>query len=438
MSISSFFGVSRCGLGLFLDVAGQVLVAAAAAAGVMAVAGCSARAAQPAVAMAPPPPVTPDPRVGSAALDGGISGGALSSALSSPANSTLLDPPAAAGQGNEIWSAPPRPGPGAAPAVGTSSMNGGSMTGGAGAQARPTPESVASAKERKRAQKAEVDAMLADAMVPPAGPAARGSVALRVADRAIAPLQDTLVAIDAAQRVVVENLRNVEVVAFKASRTACGDGRDVASQLDTAQGELQATHRVLDVAVQGEGFLQIQVYTPEKPAGTVGFTRNGRLYVAKDGTLVAGKPDGYKLIPPIAVPVGTTELKVEQDGTVKAAQAGADKPTPQVIGKLTLARFTDASALQPLGGGVYGESDSSGSAVESPAGERGTGVMMQGFIEAGNVDLIRERMRMRFLQGWRATVLAAMNGETDQAAANNEDGAAAAAGPRGQRSGNLK
>jgi flagellar basal body rod protein FlgG len=402
MSHSSFFGVSRSGLGLLADVAGQVLVAAAAAAGVMAVAGCSSRAAQPPVAMAAPPAATPDPRAAATPP-------AMSSALSAPADAALFDTPAspAAGQG-DVWTSSPRAaGNAAGPAGGATSS-------------RQATDPAATARERKRARQAEVDALIAEAAIPPAGPAARGSVALRAADRAIAPLADTLAAIDAAQRVVVENLRNTEVTGFKASRTACGDGRDVASQLDTSHGEMQATHRLLDVAVRGDGFLQIQVYTPERPAGAVGFTRNGRLYVSpKDGTLVVGKEDGWKVIPPIAVPVGTTELKVEPDGTVRITQAGAEKPAPQAIGRLTLVRFTDPSALQPLGGGVYGESESSGAAVESGGGERGAGTFVQGFLEASNVDLVRERMRMRFLQTWRATVLAALDGEADPVPADD-------------------
>lgn len=286
---------------------------------------------------------------------------------------------------------------------------------------RAAIDPVASAAEVRASKRAAVEHLLNEAMTPPRAAPAKPARALGVADRAVAPLADTLAAIDAAQRVVVENLRNVEAAGFKASRTACGDGRDVASQLDLAQGELQSTGRPLDVGIQGDGFFEVQVYTPDHPNGTVGFTRNGRLFVAKDGTLVVGQGDGYQLIPPLKVPVGTTALAVEQDGNIRATAAGATnpatgKPMAEVVGRLTLARFTDPSALRPLGGGLYAETEASGHAVDSAPAERGAGAIMQGYVEASNVDLTRERMRLRFLQAWRATILAAVDGDAAEPA----------------------
>ncbi len=78
-------------------------------------------------------------------------------------------------------------------------------------------------------------------------------------------------------------------------------------------------------------------------------------------------------------------------------------------GRIHLVRFTDPTALRPLGGGIYAETDASGPAVESPAGERGAGAVLQGHLESSNVDLIRERLRLRFLQSWRASILGALD-----------------------------
>ncbi|MDB5296303.1 MAG: flagellar basal-body rod protein FlgG, partial [Phycisphaerales bacterium] len=270
------------------------------------------------------------------------------------------------------------------------------------------PDAAASGTERKRAQRAEIDAMLNEAMQPPLAPPTRAAVALGASEKAVAPLVDTLAAIDAAQQVIVENLRNIETVGFKGSRTAVGDGKDVARQLDVTDGELQPTHRMLDVAIQGDGFLQVQVYTPEKPESSVGFTRNGRLYMNRKGEVVVGEAEGYKLIPPLLLPPGTTKLTIDAAGRVAAARDTADSPTPAAVGRIHLARFTDPTALRPLGGGIYAESAASGPATESPAAERGAGTVLQGFLEASNVDLVRERLRLHFLQTWRAGLIGAI------------------------------
>jgi flagellar basal body rod protein FlgG len=368
--------------GLLADMAGQILIAGAAAVGIVAVAGgCGSRAPAPAA-------VQPQP-----------AGPAIPSQQIRTADITLLDeyPPQ---QPYNPRQTPP------------------------GRTQRPPPRQseadIANAYERDRARRVESDALMADALTPAPFPTASGAAALRAADRAVAPLADTLAAIESAQRVVVDNVRNVETPGFKASRTAVSESRDIASQIDPAQGELIATQRALDVAIQGDGFFQITVYTPEHPGGATGFTRNGKLFMNRSGELVVGQVDGYQLLPPIKLPPGATQVQIDQDGRVTVTQAGADDPKPAAIGQIHLARFTDPTALRPLGGGIYAETEASGQAVESPANDRGAGALLQGHLESSNVDLVRERMRLRFLQGWRSSIVSSLDADSGRTSRTSE------------------
>ncbi|HEX8915537.1 MAG TPA: flagellar hook-basal body complex protein, partial [Humisphaera sp.] len=133
--------------------------------------------------------------------------------------------------------------------------------------------------------------------------------------------------------------------------------------------------------------------------------------------IVVGQLDGYQLLPQLKLPPGATQVQIDQDGRVNVLRAGADDPKPTTIGQIALARFTDPTALRPLGGGIYAETEASGQAVESPANDRGAGAILQGHLEASNVDLVRERMRLRFLQGWRASIIGALDGDAHKSTA---------------------
>jgi flagellar basal body rod protein FlgG len=408
MSHARFSFFCSSGFGLVAGAAGQLLVAAAAVAGVICVAGCqNAQQAQWIQQQQ-----LAQQRQQAELVQQQQQAAAMRSLNAASPQGTMIEQPP--------QTFPPQQNPPA-------QLN---------KQTRPRiTDPVASQAERKKSQRPAIDAAVGDALAPAQQPAtaSRGTAALRVADAAIKPLADTLTAIESAQRVVVDNLRNAETPGFKASRTACGDSRDVTKQLDVTQGELQATQRSFDIAIQGEGFLQVQVYvasqnSKEQSEPIVGFTRNGRLYVSKDCHLVVGE-EGYQIVPPIQVPVGTTEIRVEANGMIRVAQPGSDKPGLQPLQRLVIARYTDPSALQPLSAGIYAETSASGSAVESSAGERGAGTISQGYLDASNVDLIKERMRLRFLQNWRATILAAMDGEVNTSATPQAEAAVPAAAP---------
>src|SRR5690606_4190072 len=118
------------------------------------------------------------------------------------------------------------------------------------------------------------------------------------------------------------------------------------------------------------------------------YTRNGNFFVNNVGELVLGLGDGYKLIPPITVPVGTTDVSISQEGIVEVTRAGENQKI--VVGQLKLIQFINPQGLRQLGQSLYTETDASGEPLESNPGEDGAGQILQGFLESSNVDPVKE------------------------------------------------
>jgi flagellar basal-body rod protein FlgG len=214
--------------------------------------------------------------------------------------------------------------------------------------------------------------------------------------------------------VVANNLSNAETTAFKRSRvnfedlyytavkqpgttTANGDispagiyvglGVKISNtQLDTEQGPMENTGRQLDVGIQGQGFFKVKIL-PTVSNGS-GYTRNGNFFVNKDGDLVLGMGDGYKLDPQIKIPKGTTDVSISTDGKVTATVPG--KLQPDTVGQLEINQFINPQGLNLLGGSIYTETEASGKPLQSKPGENGAGQVLQGFLEASNVDPVKE------------------------------------------------
>lgn len=215
--------------------------------------------------------------------------------------------------------------------------------------------------------------------------------------------------------VVANNLANAETTAFKGSRVNFEDlmysiikqpgatgsnSNDVSpaglfvglgtkisnTQLDFSQGSMESTGRMLDVGIQGQGFFKIQLL-PTIGNG-IGYTRNGTFFVNSVGNLVLGMGDGYKLIPPIVIPNGTTDVSIATDGTINVLKSGAT--AKQKVGQLQLTQFVNPQGLSLLGGGIYTETDSSGKPVDGKPGENGAGTILQNFLEGSNVDPVKE------------------------------------------------
>ena len=136
-----------------------------------------------------------------------------------------------------------------------------------------------------------------------------------------------------------------------------------------AQGALRETGSKLDVAIEGDGFLQVR-----RADGTTALTRDGSLRLDPNGRLTTQR--GELLQPAITVPAGTNEadISIAADGTVSA--------TNRQLGRIQLVTVRAPQALQSAGESLFVATAASGPAQAMPAGR-----MVQGALESSNVDI---------------------------------------------------
>ena len=64
------------------------------------------------------------------------------------------------------------------------------------------------------------------------------------------------------------------------------------------------------------------------------------------------------------------------------------------IGQIQLSLFINNSGLQPVGRNLLKPTEASGDAIVNIPGEGGTGMLMQGSLEASNVNVVEEMVNM--------------------------------------------
>ncbi|NDD27143.1 MAG: flagellar basal-body rod protein FlgG [Proteobacteria bacterium] len=172
--------------------------------------------------------------------------------------------------------------------------------------------------------------------------------------------------------------------------SSTGMGTKVASTTRVmTQGVFQQTGSPLNIAIQGEGFMQVLL-----PNGTTAYTRDGNLQRDASGNLVTS--DGYPLQPAVAIPADATQVIIGTDGKISVQQAGATQPND--IGQLTLARFPNTAGMQSIGQNLYLQTPASGTPTLSNPGTTGTGTVSQGFLEMSNVQVVEEMVNMMTAQ----------------------------------------
>jgi flagellar basal-body rod protein FlgG len=172
--------------------------------------------------------------------------------------------------------------------------------------------------------------------------------------------------------------------------TATGAGVQAAAIVQVfSGGDLKATGSAMDVAINGDGFLELAM-----PDGTRAYARGGTWKVNDDGLLASEA--GIPLKPGIAVPANAQGLIVSANGRVQARLPGQAEPVD--LGQLELVRFPNAQGLLAQGGNVYRATDASGEAIAGRAGEDGMGTLVQGFLEGSNVKLVEEMVDLMVAQ----------------------------------------
>ena len=161
--------------------------------------------------------------------------------------------------------------------------------------------------------------------------------------------------------------------------------RVVATERSYTQGSLDNTGNNLDIAIQGRGFFQVL-----QPDGQMAYTRDGSFQLNAQGQVV--NSNGYPLQPAITIPTGAQSVTIGADGTVSVLTAGQSAPT--TVGTIQMADFINPAGLQTIGGNLAVESAASGSPTTGNPGLSGLGTVVQGSVEASNVNVVEEMVNM--------------------------------------------
>jgi flagellar basal-body rod protein FlgG len=170
-----------------------------------------------------------------------------------------------------------------------------------------------------------------------------------------------------------------DLVASNVTTTSLGVG----ARLEAAPRALQpgspvVTGNPLDVAITGDGYLQVQ-----QPGGTLAYTRAGMIRLDGQGRLTI---QGAIVQPPITLPPGASSPFITNGGQVTATT-----PTgQQVIGQIQLARFINEQGLQAVGSTLYVPTVASGPPIVGNPLSPGFGGLQAGALEAARVDLSKE------------------------------------------------
>ncbi|WP_027134549.1 flagellar basal-body rod protein FlgG [Geminicoccus roseus] len=147
------------------------------------------------------------------------------------------------------------------------------------------------------------------------------------------------------------------------------------------QGPLVGTEDDLDIAIQGRGYLAVEL-----PSGEVAYSRSGNLQLGPEGQLVTA--DGYPVAPGITVPSNALELTINPEGGVSVRVPG--QVEMQELGQLELASFVNEVGLEPLGTNLYAETAASGPPSIGTPGSEGFGTILQRYLESSNVNPVAE------------------------------------------------
>ncbi|MDO8346533.1 MAG: flagellar basal-body rod protein FlgG [Rugosibacter sp.] len=161
--------------------------------------------------------------------------------------------------------------------------------------------------------------------------------------------------------------------------------RPISTERIFAQGSLQRTEAPLDLAINGNGFFQIQM-----PDGTLAYTRDGSFQLDNTGQIVTSS--GYPVSPAITIPSTAINVSISRDGIVSVTEQGSTTPTQ--VGTIQLAGFVNNGGLQSMGENLFVETASSGTPTPNTPGTNGTGLLNQGYVETSNVNVAEELVTM--------------------------------------------
>ena len=197
------------------------------------------------------------------------------------------------------------------------------------------------------------------------------------------------------QAAVAQNLSNTNTPGYRASINTfravplVGEGLptrafvvDSTAGADFTPGIMQPTGRNLDVAVQGQGWIAVQLED-----GSEAYTRNGSFQVTPEGVLqtraglnVAGDAG------PITIPADT-EVSVAKDGTISTVPSGSQPSQVVIVGRIKLVNPPESQMVRG-NDGLFRARD--GNAAEADVNV----TVAPGSLESSNVNTVEAMVNM--------------------------------------------
>jgi flagellar basal-body rod protein FlgG len=148
-----------------------------------------------------------------------------------------------------------------------------------------------------------------------------------------------------------------------------------------SQGAPQMTNNPYDMMINGEGFLGIIGSN-----GELKYTRDGSFNVDAQGNLVTRA--GHRVFPGVVVPPNIMKISIAENGQVEAFTRESVEPIN--LGQIPVFTFVNPTGLRSEGANLMAATAGSGQAIQNIPGENGSGIIMQGAIEASNVSVMNE------------------------------------------------
>jgi flagellar basal-body rod protein FlgG len=152
---------------------------------------------------------------------------------------------------------------------------------------------------------------------------------------------------------------------------------------DFSQGTLEQRTGDMNLAISGEGFFEIEL-----PDGTIAYSRDGHFHRDKNGQIV--NDNGYKVRGSPTLDPSSTKIDITETGVISVTVNGVSTNA----GNITIARFPNSEGLRPIGNNLFVETEASGSASSGTPSSDGYGGIRQGFLEASNVEVVKEMVNM--------------------------------------------
>lgn len=206
----------------------------------------------------------------------------------------------------------------------------------------------------------------------------------------------SLAALERWQDAVTQNITSAQVVGYKKRtvefsvvaagevqtdlRQKIGRGEGQSMYFPTSnygisfrEGENTPTRRELDLAIEGEGFFEVQM-----PDGAKAYTRAGDLHVKPDRTLVTSQDQ------PILSTDGRPIQLLPRSGAVTVSDDGTIRHGGTAVGRVSVVKFADEKQLAPISAGLFRPMGGPDPVpVEKP-------VVLQGYLEGSNIAPLRE------------------------------------------------